>query len=57
MKCDLMKSGKCSCSTKCAKLIWYEQGKADERAGIIRIIEECVWRDADMLVELIKEQK
>lgn len=29
MKCDLMKNGKCSCATKCAKLIWYEQGRAD----------------------------
>lgn len=31
LKCDLMKNGKCVCTTKCAKLIWYEQGRADER--------------------------
>lgn len=29
LKCDLMKNGKCVCTTKCVKLIWYEQGRAD----------------------------
>ena len=36
--------------------IYEHQIRADEREEIIRIIEECAWRDADMLVELIKEQ-
>lgn len=30
LKCDLMKDNKCVCTTKCAKLIWYEQGRADK---------------------------
>lgn len=30
--------------------------RADEQARIINIIENCCWKDAEMLVELIREQ-
>lgn len=40
LKCDLMKNGKCSCTTKCAKLIWYEQGRADAIEEVKRLIDE-----------------
>lgn len=35
----------------------YNKGVMEERERIINIIENCCWRDSDMLVELINEEE
>lgn len=29
LECGLQRAGKCTCTTKCVKLKWYEKGRAD----------------------------
>lgn len=51
MKCKLMKNGKCTCSTKCAKLIWYEQGRADAFEELYDLTEKAIKHHADNFIQ------
>lgn len=42
LKCDLQKDGKCLCTHKCAKLVWYEVGKQEAYIDIREVLARLV---------------